>query len=222
MKKMNSNRKTAIIVGVLFIIATLTSSLTFVVLGFLDAPDYLVNVSANESQVWIVMLLEFIWALSVVGIPVMLFPILKKYNETLARGFFSLRFIEAITTIIGTIGLLTLLTLSQKFIQAGVPDVSYYLTLGSLLIAARNWTFMIGSGLVFSLSALILNYVLYKSKVIPRWLSGWGLVGAILCFATFLLQFFSIHLEILFVPIAVQEMVFAVWLIFKGFNLKIK
>ncbi|NIM47080.1 MAG: DUF4386 family protein [Candidatus Aenigmarchaeota archaeon] len=222
MKKMNSNRKTTIIVGVLFIIATLFSSLTFILLGFLDAPDYLAKVSANETQVWIVMFLEFIWALSVVGIPVMLFPILKKYNETLTRGFFSLRFIEAITTIIGTIGLLTLLTLSQEFIQAGAPVASHYQVLGSLLIAARNWNFMIGSGLVFSLSAIILNYVLYKSKLIPRWLSGWGLIGAILCFSTFFLQFFGIYLEILFVPIAVQEMIFAVWLIFKGFNLKKK
>ena len=78
---------------------------------------------------------------------------------------------------------------------------------------------MIGSGLVWSLSALILNYILYQSKLIPRWLSVWGLVGATLSFATYLLQFFSINLtEFLFLPIAVQEMVFAVWLIVKGFN----
>jgi len=215
---MNSNRKTAIIVGVLFIIATVASISTFVFVGFLDAPDYLVNVSANENQVLGGMFLELIWALAVVGIPVMLFPILKKHNETLALGFFSFRLIEAVFTIVRTIGLLLLLTLSQEFVQAGALDASYYQILGTLLIAARDWAFKIGPGFAFSLSALILNYVLYKSKLIPRWLSGWGFVGATLCFASYLLQFFSINLDILFLPIAVQEMVFALWLIVKGFN----
>ena len=223
---MDSNRKAAIIVGVLFIIASAAPISTYFFTGFLGGgiagepiPDYLGNVSANERQVLIGMLIELIWALAVVGIPVVLFPILKKHYEALAHGFFSLRFIEALSTIVGSIILLTLLTLSQEFVIAGVPDASYFQTLGTLLLAAREWTFMIGSGLVWSLSALILNYMLYKSKLVPRWLSGWGLVGATLSFATYLLQFFSINLgAILFAPIAVQEMVFAVWLIIKGFN----
>lgn len=75
---MNSNKLTARIVGVLFITATVTPILTFFFLESLDTPDYLVNVSANETQVLIGMLLELIWALAVVGIPVMAFPILKK------------------------------------------------------------------------------------------------------------------------------------------------
>ena len=181
--------------------------------------DYLVELSANESQVIIGMLIELIWALAVVGIVVTLFPILRKHNEVLALGFSALRFIEAIITVIHSIILLSLLTLSQEFVQAGAPDASYYQTAGTVFLAAREWAFMIGSGLVWSLSALILNYILYQSKLIPRWLSVWGLVGATLSFATYLLQFFSIDLtEFLFLPIAVQEMVFAVWLIVKGFN----
>ena len=219
-------RKTARIVGILFIIASAAPISTYFFTGFLGGgitggpiPDYLVNVSANENQVLIGMLIELIWALAVVGIPVMLFPILKKHNEALALGFFSLRFIEAVSVIVHSIGLLTLLTLSQEFVKAGAPGASYYLILGTLLLAARDWAFMIGSGLVWSLSALLLNYVLYRSKLIPRWLSGWGLVGATLSFATYLVQFFSINLtDFLFAPIAVQEMVFAVWLIVKGFN----
>jgi len=111
------------------------------------------------------------------------------------------------------------LTLSQEFVKAGAPDASYYQTLGTLLLAAGDWAFLLGFGLAFTLSALILNFLLYQSKLIPRWLSGWGFVGAVLIFAYYLLQFFSINqVEILFLPIAVQEMVFAVWLIIKGFN----
>jgi hypothetical protein len=223
--KVYSNKTTARIVGVLFVAATAAPILTAPFIGFLGGgvlgeaiPDYLVRVSANELQVFMGMLIELIWALAVVGIPVMLFPILNKQNKALALGFYSLRFVEAISTIVGSIILLTLLTLSQESVGVGVPDASYYQTLGSLLLAAREGAFMIGSGLVWSLSALVLNYMLYRSRLVPRWISGWGLVGATLSFATYLLQFQGISLDVLFLPIALQEMVFAVWLIVKGFN----
>ena len=217
---MNTNRKTAIIVGVLFITATVASSLGIVILSpILDAPDYLISVSANEYQVIMAALFMLIDVVAVVGIAIMMYPILKKHNEALALGFSGLRFIEAISTILGSIILLTLLTLSQEFVIAGCPDASYFQALGTLLLAAREWVFNIGSGLIWSLSALLLNYILYRSKLVPRWLSGWGLVGAVLSFAAYLLQFFSINLsDWLFSPIAVQEMAFAVWLIVKGFD----
>jgi len=215
---MKSNIVSARIVGVLFIIATVVSSLTFVVLGVLETQDYLTGIAANETLVLMGMILEFIWAMSVVGIAVMLLPILKKYNEDLGRWFFSLRFIEAISVILGSIGLLLLLTLSQEFVLAGAPVASSYPIIGTLLLAARSWIFMFGSGLTWSLSALVLNYALYQSKLVPRWISVFGFVGGALSFGTYLLQFFNVHLEILFVVIAVQEMVFAVWLIVKGFN----
>ena len=219
-------RKSARIVGVLFIIASAAPISTIFFLGFLGGavsgepiPDFLVTVSANEMQVIIGMFIELIWARAVIGIPVVLFPILKKHDEALALGFFSLRIIEGICTVVHSILLLSLLTLSQEFVKAGAPSASYYLTVGTLLLAARDWAFLIGSGLVWSLSALLLNYVLYRAELVPRWLSGWGLVGALLSFTVYLLQFFSIQTsDFLFAPIAVQEMVFAVWLIVKGFN----
>ena len=223
---MNTNRKNARWAGVFYIIATVAPISTFFFIGFLGGgvagepiPEYLGDVSANESQVIIGMLIEWIYALAVVGIIATLLPILKKHNEALALGFFCLRFIEAICIIVGSIGLLTLLTLSQEFVEAGAPGASNFQTVGTVVLAIRDWAFLIGSGLVWSLSALILNYIRYQSKIIPRWLSGWGLVGATLSFAVYLLQFFSINLgEILFLPIALQEMVFALWLIVKGFN----
>jgi hypothetical protein len=225
-KEMNTDKRSARIVGVLFIIATAAPILTALFIGFLGggvmgeaAPGYLVTVSASETRVVIGVLIELVWVLAVVGIPVVLFPILRRYNEALALGFYSLRFIEAISTVVGSIILLTLLTLSQEFVKAGVPDASHYLTLGTLLLSAREGAFNVGSGLVWSLSALVLNYILFQSRLVPRWLSGWGLVGAILSLAVYLLRFFSINLgEILFLPIALQEMVFAVWLIVKGFD----
>jgi hypothetical protein len=223
---MHTSTKTVRWAGIFYIMATLAPILTFPFVGFLGGgvageptPDYLVELSANETQVIVGMLIELVWVLAVVGIIVTLFPVLKRHNETLALGFSALRFMEAMSTVVSSILLLTLLTSSQEFVQAGVPEASSLQTAGTLLLAAREWAFMIGSGLIWSLSALILNLMLYQSKPVPRWLSGWGLVGAILSFATYLSQSFGANpTELLFLPIAVQEMVFAVWLIFKGFK----
>ena len=108
---------------------------------------------------------------------------------------------------------------SRGYARAGAPVDSYHLARGGLLLATREVIFLIGSGLVWSLSALILNYALYKSKLVPRWLSGWGLVGGVLSLTVYLSQVFSMPLtDWLFFQIAVQEMVFAVLLIVKVFK----
>ena len=218
---MSSNRKTAIIVGVLFITATVAYSLGVIFLDpILGGSDYLTKASENENKVIIGALLVLIDAVAVAGIGIVIYPILKKHNETLALGYAGARIVESVLFIVNVIFILTLLTLSQEFVKAGASDASYYLTFGTLLLAAGDWAFLFGFGLAFTLSALILNFLLYQSKLIPRWLSGWGFVGAVLIFAYYLLQFFNINqVDILFIPIAVQEMVFAVWLIVKGFNL---
>jgi len=217
---MNTNRKTAIIVGILFITATVAYSIGMILLDpILGGSDYLTKASENENQVIIGGLLVLIDAIAVAGIGIVIFPILKKYNEASALGYAGARIVEGVLFIVNAITTLTLITLSREFLQAGAPIASYYQTLGTVLLAAGNWAYLLGLGLAFSLSALILNFVLYLSKLIPRWLSGWGLVGAALVFANYLLESFSITpVEILFYPIAVQEMVFAVWLIVKGFN----
>ncbi len=220
---MNSNRKTAIIVGVLFIAATVAGIISRVFGPNLDAPDYLANLSTNENQVLIGGLFEFTMAVLIAGIPVFMYPLLKKYNEALALGYVVFRTIEVVIFTVGAISLLTLLTLSQEFVIAGTPDASYFQTLATLLLAVREWGGGVFSTIVFSLSALMLNYIFYRSKFIPRWLSGWGLIGATLYLGSGFLPLFghdprsTIYL-LMEAPLALQEMVFAVWLIVKGFN----
>jgi len=217
---MNSNRKTAVIVGVLFITATVAYSLSVILLDpILGGSDYLTKASVNENLVIIGALLVLIDAVAVAGIAIVIYPILKKHNEVLALGYVGARIVEGVLFSVNVITILTLLKISKEYAIAGAPGASHFQTLGTLLLAAGDWAFLLGFGLVFTLSALILNFVLYQSKLIPRWLSGWGFIGAALIFAYYLLKPFSINLvEILFLPIAAQEMVFAVWLIVKGFN----
>lgn len=215
-------RNTARIVGVLFIIGTVAGISSFIGAPSLDDPDYLINISANGNLTIVGALCVLVMGIALAPVPVLLFPILKKVNESLALGYVVFRILEVVTYIITVISWLLLLTLSQEFVLAGAPDASYFQTSGTLLLAVGAWIDPI-LVIVFSISALILNYLLYKSILVPRWLSGWGFVGGILHLAEGLLDMFGLLPGmplgiVFFAPIALQEMVYAVWLIAKGFN----
>jgi hypothetical protein len=220
---MNTSTKTAVIVGILFIVATASSSLGFFVRDpILEASDYLVRVSAHKAQVLAGVILVLVDCIAVVGIAVMLFPILKPHSRAGALAYVGFRTIEAVVIMAGEISVLALVTLSQEFVRAGAPDTSYLQTLGTLLLAVyRQGTHLIGIQIVFSLTALILNLLLYRTRLVPRWISAWGLIGAALLLAAGLIGLLgpgslATLLNFLSLPIAVQEMVFAVWLIVKG------
>ena len=214
-----TNRKTAVIVGVLFIIGTAAGILSAVFTGSIFSdPDYLIIVSANQNQIIIAALCVLIMGFALAMIPVILFPIFRKQNEALALGAVLFRgALEAVAYIAMVISWLLLITLSQSYTTAGAPDASYFQTLGALLLEAGDWINQI-LAIVFSLGALMIYYLFYQSKLIPRWLSVWGLIGALLYLVVPLLGLFGFNLEILMAPLALQEMVLAVWLIVKGFN----
>ena len=222
---MNSYRKTAIIVGILFLVCTAAALLSFPFTGsILEDQDYLTKLTLNETSVTIGALIEFIWAAACAGIAIGLYPLLKKYNGALALGSVGFRVVEGVFVLIGTLSLLSLLTLSQEFIAAGAPGASSFQTSGTLLLALRDWSLNVIGPLAFSLGALMYYVILYKSKLIPRWLSGWGVLGAVLSLAATVLASFthdfgmeSVH-TYLHIPIGVNELVLAVWLIAKGFN----
>jgi len=222
----NSSRKIAIAVGVLFIVATGAAVSQFAFRGSLAAPDYLTEIAADGNQVTFAALLDLIMIAAIFAIPVVLFPILQKHNENLARGYLAARIFEGVVLVIGTISLLSLLTLSREFVAAGIPDAAHYQILGGFLLAAGDTTLLVGGQIIFSLTALVLNVALYKSRLIPRFLSGWGVIGVPLMFTGGVLTLFGVIGgsfstigTVLMAPLAVQEMVFALWLIVKGFNL---
>ena len=220
--QMNSNRKTARIVGALFLTAMVTSLLGGIWLeSILNAADYLINVSANETQVILAVLLELINGIAIVGIAVMMFPIFKKYDEALALGYIALRIIEAVIVIAAVISPLSLIALSQEYVKAGAPDASYFQTLGTSFLEARALWVDLMLGIFFSLGALLFYYLLYQSKLVPRWLSVWGLIAVALLLTWNLLEMFSISIYagmILALPIILNEIFLGIWLIVKGFN----
>ena len=133
------------------------------------------------------------------------------------------RIVEGIFIIVSAISALLLLTLGRDYV-AGAPDASNFQTLGTVILAEREWNFLVGTHIVLSLNALILNYLFYQSRLVPRFLSVWGLIGAPFILAAGLLSMFGLIpvfspiADLLALPIALFEMVLAVWLIVKGFN----
>ncbi|MDP3013414.1 MAG: DUF4386 domain-containing protein [Candidatus Subteraquimicrobiales bacterium] len=217
---MNSYRKTGIIVGVLFIVATVTSILSLLFLGSTLDTLNLTTISLNQNQMIIAVIFELIVAVSVFSIGFMMFSILKKYSESLALSYVGIRLIEAVFILIASLSLISLLTISQQYVVGSLDSTIP----GSLLLVLRDWSLVIGTLIFLGLGGLSLNYILYQSKLIPRWLSAWGLIGAAMVLLYGLLSLFSfstdlmLTLNLLAAPIALQEMVFAVWLIVKGFN----
>jgi Domain of unknown function (DUF4386) len=220
--KTSSYKKTAGIVGALFLTAMVASLLGGGLLeSILNAPDYLITISANETQVITGVLLELINAIAVVGIAVMMFPIFKEHNEALALGYVGVRIIEAVMQIASDVIPLSLLTLSQKYVTSGALDASSFQASGNLFIAARAYLVGTMLGIFFSLGALVFYYLLYQSKLVPRFISVWGLIGAVLVLTWNLLETFGISISagmVLALPIILNEIFLGIWLIVKGFN----
>ncbi|MEJ2709774.1 MAG: DUF4386 domain-containing protein [Anaerolineales bacterium] len=221
---MNASNKTARIVGALFLI----SNVTFLVGAFgfvepiLGAPDYLNLVSANRTQVILGALLEFINGVAYLGIAVLMFPIFRRGFESLALGYVGFRIMEFIMQTLSDLSPLALVTMSEAFVSAGAPDASSFQALGTLLLAERYWAFQMVS-VFLGLGALLFYTMLYRSKLIPRFISVWGLIGAITVLTTTLLDVFAISVPtamgvVLGLPMLLNELFLGVWLIVKGFN----
>ena len=222
---MNSNRKTAIYAGILIIAGMIAGMLSIV--PSVESPDYLTEVSANQNQVLIGAFFQFTLVPIYLGFALLLYPILSKFSKSLAIGFVGFRIIAGVFQIVGVITLPIFILLSQEFLESTTQDLLYFQFFGDVLKLGRNLANHVGVMLATGLGNLILFYILYKTKLIPRWLSSWGLIGNTLAMlASFLILFRLIdvitpHFIVLTIPLVLQEIILAIWLIVRGFNLSV-
>ncbi|MCB0108573.1 MAG: DUF4386 domain-containing protein [Caldilineaceae bacterium] len=222
---MSAQRKNAVIVGLLFIIAT-----AFLFIGqavykpILSAPDYLEITYPNRTTVIVGVLLEFVIVLAMPLIAVIAFPILKRHNEALAIGYVVFRALEGVILItVAETNKLALIGVSEAYLQGGA-DATYFEAIGTSIQAATYWgdTGGLLYVLLFAFGGLMLYTILYQSRLIPRWLSAWGWIAIVMILSGALLSpfmEFTLVMELVAViPIALQEMVMALWLIVKGWN----
>ncbi len=222
---MNTHRSTAIFVGIMFILASVSAVLALFTFypPILTGPDYLINGAAHANQVVLGALMELVTACTAIGTAIGLFPVLRPYGERIALGHLFFRFLECVVISVGIVAILSLLTLSQDFVAAATPDASAYHPSGTLLLATYKWTSMLGPLFFLGVNTFMYSSLLYKSRLVPRPLAIWGLTGATLVLGAGMLVLFGANslsspTIFLILPIAVFEMVFAGWLIVKGFN----
>jgi hypothetical protein len=219
---MNSTRKISVITGMLFIIATFAGPvLATALIPDLTGTDYLTQFSAHANQTAGGVLLWIISAFTSAGIAIAMYPVLKEQNAGLALGSVIFRALEAAFYMLEIVILLSLLTLGQQFNTVGTADRTSLQVIGNLLVSVRDQAGWVAV-FAFCVGAFMYYYVFFQSRVIPRWLSGFGIVAITLMMAACVLVLFSgnrvTSYILLWAPIAVQEMVLAVWLIVKGFN----
>jgi hypothetical protein len=220
---MNTYRKNAIIAGILFILCTATC---IIGLGMdnamLEGDGFLAKLALNENKVIIGAIIELIFAASCAGIAIALYPVVRRSNKSLAIGSVVFRTIEGVMVVTGTLALLSLLSLSKGLVPGAAADSSVALAFTGM----REWSQSVLTVFFFTTGALLYYVAMYKSVVIPRWLSLWGIIAAGLGLVAVVIgalnhDFLTGTLNtVINVPILIQEMVLAVWLIVKGFNVK--
>jgi hypothetical protein len=208
---MSADRKAAVGIGVLYIVGTVGMILSVIVTdSVLSGTSYLDQVAAQPNQVATGAILILVAGLALALVPVVFWPIGRRYSAPLAMGFLVFRgAIETVLYLVGATCWLLLIALSKE------PDAA---ALASFVRSTETvlWDQVIG--IPFVLGALMFYVLLYRSRLVPRWLSAWGLVGAGLYVLAPLGSMFDLSLGYAMAPLALQEMVMAVWLIAKGFD----
>ncbi len=222
---MLSLKNSARLIGVLYIIGTVAGVMSVVFTdSILRDDDYLSKIAENDTQLVIGAVCVLIMGLALALVPVVIFPILKRFNETLATGYLIFRgALETFTYILIVMSWLILLSVSRDYVKADNADLPHLESLGNMLMASDEWMSEL-LAIVFILGGMMLYYILYTTKLIPRWLSVWGLIGTLPYLVSALLAMFDVYdvysstETLLRMPIAFQEMVMALWLIVRGFN----
>jgi hypothetical protein len=218
----DSTRKTALVVGVLFILTFLTSIGGVIAYGpVLSDPNYITGAGA-DTRVFLGAFLELFLIVTNIGCAVVLFPLLKRNNEGLALGYVAARVVECTFILIGLLSVLAIVTLRQS---ATATDGGALLTIGKTLLAIHNWTFLLGPGFTDGIgTGLILGYLMYRSGLVSRRMALFGVVGGPLLAASGIAVLFgaipqgSPLQSIATVPEIVWEAFLGLWLTFKGFS----
>jgi hypothetical protein len=218
-------QKIARVTGVLFLITFITSipPVLFLYGPLLDDPRYILGGGAADNGLAFGALLELILIVANIGTAVVLYPVVKRVNEILALGFVTARVVECAFIAVGTLSVLSLVTLRQE--AAAGADAGSLVTAGKSLVALHDWTFLLGPGFVVGIgNGLILGYLMYRSGLVPRGMAILGLIAGPVLLARFVGILFgvfepgSVLGSIMVVLEFIWELSLGIWLILKGFN----
>jgi Domain of unknown function (DUF4386) len=211
-----SSRKTALVAGVLYLL-TFVSIPTLFIYNQVKSANYVIGAGPDTSAI-IGAILEIIVALAGIGTAVVLFPVLKKQNESAALGLVAARILESGTIFVGVAFLMSIVTLRQAGAGAGALVTSH------ALATLYDRIFLQGQSFMPAICDLLLGFLLYQSRLVPRGLALIGIVGAPILLAGYLAVMFGLlgqHAPLAAlssIPVALFELSLGVWLVVKGFQ----
>jgi hypothetical protein len=216
---MNKYRTTARIVGVVYLLGFVVGLAgEGLIQSVLSAPDRLFAISANSTMLAIGALL---WLMAVAGDAahgVLMFPILKQHHERIAFGYVGARIIDAVFIAVMVLFVLLQIPLGSEHLTAGAAEASYLQALSSVVRQGQLYAYDIGM-ITLGVSGLMLNYTLYRAKLIPRPLAIWGLVGYAIIFGGMISEVMGSGLGLASsIPGGLWEVFIGGWLIVKGFS----
>ncbi|MEU9414383.1 DUF4386 domain-containing protein [Streptomyces sp. NPDC048272] len=216
---MSSDRRTAVAAGVLFLVTEIAAIGGLALYQpLLDAAPGALGPGAATSALRGA-LCELVLVAAVIGTGTVLFPVIRRRHEGVALGYACLRLLEAVVIAVGVLGVLTLVTLRQE--AAGVGGAA---GVDRALVALHDWTFLLGPNIALGMNTALLAYVMYRSRLVPRFIAVLGLVGGPLICASGVAVMFGAYEQVslagsaLAVPVFAWEVVLAVRLIAKGFE----
>jgi hypothetical protein len=216
-------RKSAFASGILYLVTFASSIPAFLLLQpILADPAYIVGPGADR-QIAVACLLDLVNALAAIGSAVAVFSVIRRQHEGLALGFVTTRMFEAATIVVGIVSLLAVVSMRQAGPATGTDDAAL-IAVGQGLVGVRDWTFVIGPGLMPGLNALMFATVLYRARLVPRWIPALGLIGAPLLITSAIGMILGVndagtpYAAIATAPIFVWELSVGLWMTFKGFN----
>jgi hypothetical protein len=222
---MTSTRKTAMVAGVFFLITEVTAIAGVLAYGsVLGTPDFIVSTTVDDTGVLVGAFLEVLLAIAVVGTAVTLYPVIRRQNEGMALGHVAGRLIEATIIAVGAISLLAVVTMHHDMAGTTGGEAAAAVTVGQSLVAVHNWTFLFGPKLALGVNTVLLAYLMYRSRLVPRAIAVLGLVGGSLIFASGTAVLFGLYEDLSVpgvaaaAPVLAWELSVATWMIVKGFQ----
>jgi len=216
-------RRLALAGGVLYLMTFIFSIPAVFLYGpVLSDPAYILGAGA-DSQVLLGALFDLITALACIGTAVALYPVIKRQSEAASIGLVATRIFEGAVIVIGVVCLMAVVWLRQSGAAAGT-DASALVAVGQGLVAVRDVTFLVGPGVMPGLNALLLGYVLYRSRLVPRAIPAMGLIGAPVFLASATLSILGLQEQVSVLPLIALPLIFVwelslgLWLTFKGFK----
>jgi hypothetical protein len=217
---MNTHKTAARTFGVFFLIAFLAYGTgSALIESIVSAPDILANVYANKTLIVVgAILMAVVHTFTTIGLPVTLLPLLKPRHETLYFGYLSAAIAATVIVAVGVIFLLLLLPLSDEYMRSTSAVTDRFETMALLLRKANYFSYQVGM-ILWGLGGLMFCSILYQSKLIPRLMSVWGVVGYIAFISGCILELFGLDLRLMHtLPGGLFEIFLSLWLIVKGFS----